>query len=135
MRSLVKIVGEQAVPVEFDLSFVLGLDDETYKGLQKIFNRLASIESVLGGEYDLDRLRELVEIGRDGRYELFPPKAENEFYMGIDVSDYWPEDLIPQKVLDAMRDNFREIHRLPLLGITSLPAEEVQAKLKEAESE
>lgn len=103
--------------------------------IAKAFDRLAEIENILGDEYDLDHLRELIESDRDGRLIELPRKAENEIYVELDMFDYWPEDLIPQKVLDAMRDNFREIHRLPLLGITSLPAEEVQAKLKEAESE
>lgn len=67
MESLTQMVGENAVPVEFDCDFVLELDDKTYKGLQKIFNRLASIERILGKGYDLDRLRELVDADRDGR--------------------------------------------------------------------
>lgn len=31
------------------------------------FDRLAAIEDILGDDYDLDRLRELVEADRDGR--------------------------------------------------------------------
>ena len=34
---------------------------------QTVIERLASIEDILGEDYDLDRLRELVEAVRDGR--------------------------------------------------------------------
>lgn len=33
----------------------------------KIYNRLASIEDILGDEYDITRLRDLVQADRDGR--------------------------------------------------------------------
>lgn len=35
--------------------------------IAKAFDRLAEIENILGDEYDLDRLRELVEADRDER--------------------------------------------------------------------
>lgn len=35
--------------------------------LDKIVDRLAAIEDILGDEYDLDRLRELVQADREGR--------------------------------------------------------------------
>lgn len=34
--------------------------------------RLSSIEDILGDEYDLDRLRDLVEADRDGRCVVMP---------------------------------------------------------------
>lgn len=34
--------------------------------IDKIYNRLAAIEDILGDEYDLDRLRKLVEANREG---------------------------------------------------------------------
>lgn len=34
--------------------------------------RLAVIEDILGNDYDLDRLRELVEADRDGRCKIIP---------------------------------------------------------------
>lgn len=40
-----------------------------------IVNRLATIEDILGDEYDLERLRELVEADRDGRYVVLPAKT------------------------------------------------------------
>ena len=38
-----------------------------------IVRRLAAIEDILGDEYDLDRLRELVEADREGRCVVLPP--------------------------------------------------------------
>ena len=35
--------------------------------------RLAAIEDILGDEYDLDRLRELVQADREGRVEIIEP--------------------------------------------------------------
>ena len=39
---------------------------------QIAIERLAAVEDILGDDYDLDRLRELVEADRDGRCELLP---------------------------------------------------------------
>lgn len=38
-------------------------------GYSHIWKRLNAIENILGDDYDLDRLRELVEADRDGRCE------------------------------------------------------------------
>ena len=81
MESLIQMVGENAVSVEFDCDFVLELDDKIYKGLQKIFNRLASIERILGKDYDLDRLGELVEAERDGRSVAMSCKSGSEVWV------------------------------------------------------
>ena len=56
--------------------------------------RLAAIEEILGDDYDLDRLKELVEVDREGRCVVFPCKdwleivfGEQEVFYGIDM-DY-----------------------------------------------
>lgn len=38
----------------------------------KVNDRLANIEDILGDDYDLDRLLELVEADRDGRCVVLP---------------------------------------------------------------
>ena len=43
-------------------------------GYSHIWNRLREIEDILGDDYDLDRLRELVEADRDERLHIFPVK-------------------------------------------------------------
>lgn len=40
----------------------------------RLAERLATIENILGDEYDLDRLRELVEADREGRCVVLPCK-------------------------------------------------------------
>ena len=42
--------------------------------LEILVNRLGEIEDILGDNYDLDRLREIVEADRDGRLHIFPVK-------------------------------------------------------------
>lgn len=43
--------------------------------IQKTVDRLVSIEDILGDDYDLERLRELVEADRDGRCVVLPTKG------------------------------------------------------------
>ena len=38
-------------------------------------SRLAAIEDILGDDYDLDRLRELIQADRDGRCVVLPAKT------------------------------------------------------------
>jgi hypothetical protein len=45
------------------------------RGMDDIIDRLADIEDILGDDYDLDRLRELVEADRDGRCVMIPCKV------------------------------------------------------------
>ena len=46
-------------------------------------DRLASIEDILGDEYDLDRLKELLEVNREGRCVVLPCKVEDDVYINI----------------------------------------------------
>lgn len=45
-----------------------------------VYNRLAAIEDILGDDYDLDRLKELVEADRDGRCIVLPCKVGDKVY-------------------------------------------------------
>lgn len=45
---------------------------EVRKHAMEFYWRLKSIEDILGDDYDLDRLRELVEEGREGRCSISP---------------------------------------------------------------
>lgn len=54
--------------------------------LGEIIERLADIEDSLGDDYDLDRLRELVEADRDGRCVVLPCKVgEKIFRLGASI--------------------------------------------------
>lgn len=43
---------------------------------RKIWERLKAIENILGDEYDLDRLRDLVKADREGRCVALPVKPD-----------------------------------------------------------
>lgn len=60
----------------------------------KTYQRLSAIEDILGDDYDLDRLKEMVEADREGKCVLLPCKdwleivfGEQEVFYGIDM-DY-----------------------------------------------
>ena len=47
------------------------------------YDRLAAIEDILGDEYDLDELREMVQAKREGRCVVLPCKVEDDVYINI----------------------------------------------------
>lgn len=49
--------------------------------VEKVYNRLKKIEDILGDEYDLDHLRELVQVDREGRCVVLPAKIGSEIYV------------------------------------------------------
>ena len=54
--------------------------DEFVDCVKDMASRLASIENILGDDYDLDRLKELVEVDRDGRCVVLPCKIGDTVY-------------------------------------------------------
>lgn len=53
-------------------------------GYSHIWKRLAEIENILGDDgddYDLDRLKELVQTDREGRCVVHPLKSDDEVYI------------------------------------------------------
>lgn len=83
-RLVTRIGNEPAVPTELDMDFAFDLDKRTFDGLQRIFNQLCDLTDILGDDYDLDRLKELVQADREGRCAKLPCK---EFFsmLGGDV--------------------------------------------------
>lgn len=49
-------------------------------GYSHIWKRLAAIEDILGDDYDLDRLKELVQADREGRCVVLPCKIGSKLY-------------------------------------------------------
>ena len=47
---------------------------------ESAIRRLAAIEDILGDEYDLDRLRELAQMYREGRCVILPCKVGDTLY-------------------------------------------------------
>lgn len=50
-------------------------DTEKLCPYEEIWDRLSQIEDILGKDYNLDRLRELVEADKDGRCVILPAKT------------------------------------------------------------
>ena len=51
--------------------------------IAKAFDRLAAIEDILGDEYDLDELREMVQAKWDGRCVVLPCKIDDDVYINL----------------------------------------------------
>ena len=54
------------------------IDADSVEGsmwLKKAVDRLSAVEDILGDEYDLDRLRELVQADREGRCVVIHPNS------------------------------------------------------------
>lgn len=50
---------------------------EEKPSLEKVYNRLKKIEDILGDEYDLDELKEVVQAKREGRCVVLPCKPSD----------------------------------------------------------
>lgn len=96
MSRLTHTLNGESVPRNFDLDFVLDMDNETWHGFKEIMNRLAALEDILyapdGTErisldllrditktvdtVGVDRLREIVEADADGRCVVLLPDGQ-----------------------------------------------------------
>ena len=70
-------------------------DDEGCNGcpIADAFDRLAAIENILGDDYDLDRLKELVQADREGKVILRKTKEGSKVYI-ILLGRIFPFDVI-----------------------------------------
>ena len=53
---------------------------EEKPSVEKVYNRLKKIEDILGDEYDLDELREMVQAKREGRCGIPPVKMHQKLF-------------------------------------------------------
>ncbi len=53
------------------------------KQKESVMGRLASIEDILGDEYDLDELKEVVQAKREGRCVVLPCKIDDDVYINL----------------------------------------------------
>ena len=60
------------------------------KDSSKAFDRLTAIEDILGDDYDLDRLRELVEADRDERCLILPVGFADTVYHITTCDNFMP---------------------------------------------
>ena len=63
--------------------FTMADFDKFYEKAKERAVRLNEIAKIIGDDYDLDRLRELVEADRDGRCVVLPCKIDDEVYVNI----------------------------------------------------
>ena len=87
-RLVTRIGNEPAVPTEFDMDFAFDLDKETFDKLQRIFNRLCDLTDILGDDYDLDRLKEMVEADREGKCIVLPCKVGDSIWEVLDACNF-----------------------------------------------
>lgn len=50
----------------------------------KAINRFFDIEDILGDEYDLDRLKELVQADKEGKVHICQKTTSNRYFAGTD---------------------------------------------------
>lgn len=82
MKRLTKKKLGSSYPLKNDASAKIGLFTD-YDGFYAFFeavNRLGEIEDILGDDYDLSRLRALVQADRDGRCVVLPVKTGDNIY-------------------------------------------------------
>lgn len=69
-----------------------------------IADRLAAIEDILGDEYDLDELREMVQAKREGRCVVLDGKSrDKELIRKLVRLFYWLEDCVKKKDFSPFR--------------------------------
>ena len=98
-----------------------------------IINRLAAIEDILGDEYDLDRLRELVEADRDGRCVVLPCKIGDTLYriQRFKRGKNWRKEAEYIRTVELNKNNFWRVVFEGELGETVfLTREAAEAALK-----
>lgn len=95
-RLVTRIGNEPAVPTEFDMDFAFDLDKKTFDKLQRIFNRLCDLTDILGDDYDLDRLKELVQADKEGRCVLLPCKVGDKLYK---ISENGVKEVVVQSIV------------------------------------
>ena len=69
--------------------------------IAKAFDRLAAIEDILGDEYDLDRLRELVQADRENRCVVIHPNSVTDDDHKIICRKINAEDIHLRKMRNA----------------------------------
>lgn len=84
---------------------------EVRKHAMEFYWRLKSVEDILGDDYDLDRLRELVQADRDGRCVIYPKegvlnKGDRVWYVDIESGVLESGTVFIVKYKDGKLDSF-----------------------------
>lgn len=152
---------DHAVPTEFDLDFAWDISKAEWAGLQRIFDYLADYEDTRYTPEDFDRLcremsdirmqvcdttydriRELVQVNKDGRCVVLPYKVGDTVYWADeDIGDVLAKSVIGFTVnvskYDVTVDGFVQagvyVKALPFGTCLFLTRAEAEAALKGAE--
>ena len=127
------------------LTWKRDLDGSTDVGLRdgvtvdEAMCRLADIESILGKEYDLDQLRELLQAEKDGRLVVLP---DNLTIQDLQQQLYVLNNTTYGDEAATYRSGYRNGHRngrievlRHLLGVSYEPREEAEAALSAQKGE
>lgn len=85
---------------KFKLPPPAGTKEKERPSYMGLYQRLTAIEDILGDEYDLDRLRELVQADREGRCVVTPPDPATESEYEIICGPLNPEYIHLRKVFE-----------------------------------
>lgn len=77
-----------------------GTKEKERPSYMDLYQRLTAIEDILGDEYDLDRLRELVQADREGRCVVIHPNPATESEYEIICRPLNPEYIHLRKVFE-----------------------------------
>ena len=58
--------------------------DEFIDCVKDLASRLATIENIIGDNYDLERLKELVEADKEGKVHICQKTTSNRYFAGTD---------------------------------------------------
>lgn len=90
-----------------------------------VYNRLAAIEDIIGEDYDLDRLKELVQADREGRCEVIP---REEFFLRLNSNIYVIDD---GEVLEVLLYIIgRDQNGIGFIDVVYLPRHENEKRLR-----
>lgn len=70
--------------------------DEFIDCVKDLASRLATIENILGDDYDLERLKELVQADREGKCVLLPCKVGDKLYK---ISENGVKEVVVQSIV------------------------------------
>lgn len=83
---------------------------EEKPSVEKVYNRLKKIEDILGDNYDLARLREIVDADREGQCVVLPFPLHSVL---LDVSDPCSPDLIKDFRISATWTHLGTVFHCP----------------------
>ena len=107
--------------------------EEGYCSQRRVWERLKSIEDILGDDYDLDRIQELAQADREGRCVVLPCKVGDTVYRVVTPTPGPP--LLSEMKITTMKQAASLVNLVGKHKLVSyyLTREEAEAALREEE--